>query len=77
MNKDKVDRLRKHASDMGYTILEEDTARLRDALADDTITIRIPRELKNLIKEKAAQTSVPYQRFIKTALIDALKKSSS
>lgn len=76
MDKKKIERLRNHASEMNYTILEDETIRLREALADDTITIRVPRELKILLKEKASQAHIPYQRFIKSVLIDALKKSS-
>ncbi|PIK14723.1 hypothetical protein [Halobacteriovorax sp. JY17] len=76
MNKKKINSLREHAEGNSYKVLEDRTIDLRDALADDTVTIRLPRELKQLLKDRAANLRMPYQRYIKSVLIDALKKSS-
>lgn len=77
MDKKKIKRLREHAKTEGYNILEDRTARLQNAFSDDTITIRIPKELKELLKDKASSLHIPYQRFVKSVLIEAVKKKIS
>jgi predicted DNA binding CopG/RHH family protein len=76
MDKQKIEKLKKHANDQGYTILDDETERVRNMMSDSTVTIRMPNDLKNMLKQKAAELHVPYQRYIKSILIDALKKSS-
>ena len=76
MDKEKIERLKRYASAQGYNILEEETDYLRNAISDSTITIRLPNELKQLLKQQAAEKHIPYQRYVKTILINAVKKSS-
>ena len=76
MDKEKIERLKKYAKTEGYNVLENETERLRSAMSDSTITIRLPNELKQLLKTRAAEMHIPYQRYVKSILIDAIKKSS-
>lgn len=76
MDDKKVKRIEEYAKKMGHEIDYEETARMKAAIAstlsDTTITIRIPEELKNRLKEKAEKLNIPYQRYIKSVLIDSL-----
>lgn len=76
MDSEKIKRLKKHASSKGYNTLEDETVTLRNAISDSTITIRLPTELKNILKQQAAEKHIPYQRYVKSILIDAIKKTS-
>ena len=71
---DKLDWLEKYAKKAGLEIDYEATERMKMALSDETITIRVPSELKKELKKKAKNLKLPYQRLIKNYLIEGLKK---
>ena len=72
----KKDFLKEYAQKEGLEIDIEETERLRNSLADTTITIRVPMALKEMIQDKAQAMNMPYQRLLKSILIDGLKKSA-
>ena len=74
MNKTKLKKLNKYAKDKGYQIDEAETKHLREALSDTTITLKIPSRLKEILKTKAAEKDLPYQRYLKSLLIDKLEE---
>lgn len=74
MNKE--ERLRKYAKDMGYTIDEEMTAHVKDLINNSTITLRLPKELKDKLKSKAAAKGIRYQKYLRSLIIDDLTKVS-
>lgn len=74
MDKSKINKLRKYAKTKGYTVNEEETKHLREALSDTTITLKIPSRLKEILKIKAKERNLPYQRYLKSLLIDKLEE---
>ena len=77
MDKEKISRLEKYAKSKGYNIDYETTQRLRDALSDSHINVRVPAELKNELKSIAKEKNIPYQRYIKSILIEAVSKEKA
>lgn len=74
MDKKKIEKLRSYANEQGYIVDELETQRMRDALCDERINIRIPKDLKEKLIEVAQKKRIPYQRYIKSILIEALTK---
>ena len=74
MTNSKLKRLQKHAADQGYTVDVELTERLRNSLSDAKINLRIPSELKEKLMAAAKKRNIPYQRYIKSILLDAVIK---
>lgn len=74
MDKKKIEKIKAYAIEKGYIIDEVETQRMRDALCDERINIRIPKDLKDKLVEIAKSKRIPYQRYIKSVLIDALSK---
>lgn len=74
MDKKKIEKLRGYALDKGYIIDELETQRMRDALCDERINIRLPKDLKDKLIEVAQKKRIPYQRYIKSILIEALSR---
>ena len=72
MQNSKLKRLKKHAEEMQYSIDIELTERLRNSLSDAKINLRIPSELKNELIAAAKKRNIPYQRYIKSILLDAV-----
>lgn len=66
--------IRKFIDEMGYEIDHEMTKKFKDAMSEERINIRIPGSLKNEIKAIAKKKNIPYQRYIKSVLIDAVTK---
>ncbi len=77
MSDSKIQRLKKHAKNEGHHIDVEMTQRLRDALSDANINIRVPRELKEEVMTLAKKKNIPYQRYIKSILLDAIAKDKA
>ena len=75
MSNGKLDRLKKHAKDMDYTIDAEMASVVKDMLNDSTITLRLPNELKQKLKSKAAAKGVKYQKYLRSLIIEDLKKA--
>ncbi len=73
----KLKRLREHAKERGYKIDEELTERIRSAYSDAKINIRVPVELKNELVAAANKRNIPYQRYIKSILIEAVTKDKA
>lgn len=74
MKNSKRDKFKEYVDFAGYIIDEVETQRMRDALCDERINIRIPKDLKDKLVEIAKSKRIPYQRYIKSILIDALSK---
>ena len=74
MDKEKVNRLKKHASNMNYEVNEELSSHIADMINDSTITLRLPRELKQGLKTKAAEKGLKYQKYLRSLIIEDLKK---
>lgn len=70
----KIKKLEKYTKDKNYTIDMQLTEQLRNALSDDKINLRIPSNLKQEIIEIAKSKNIPYQRFVKSILIEAVVK---
>jgi len=72
--------LREYAEKMGYEIDEGETLKFREGikqaqeLSEERINFRIPSSLKSEIKAIAKKKNIPYQRYIKSVLIDAVSK---
>ncbi len=77
MSDSKIQRLKKHAKNEGHHIDVEMTQRLRDALSDANINIRVPRELKEEVMTPAKKKNIPYQRYIKSLLLEAIAKDKA
>ena len=77
MSDSKIQRLKRHAKNEGHHIDVEMTQRLRDALSDANINIRVPRELKEEVMTLAKKKNIPYQRYIKSILLDAIAKDKA
>ena len=77
MSDSKIQRLKKHAKNEGHHIDVEMTQRLRDALSDANINIRVSRELKEEVMTLAKKKNIPYQRYIKSILLDAIAKDKA
>lgn len=69
--------LREYAKKAGYTIDEEMTAKMKDALSDTKINLRVPTSLKDEIIKIAKKKNIPYQRYIKSILIDAVSRDKA
>lgn len=74
---EKVKWLREYAKKAGYTIDEEMTAQFKDALSDTKINLRVPTALKEEIVKIANKKNIPYQRYIKSILIDAVTRDKA
>lgn len=72
MPSSKLKRLHEHALEQGYSVDLELTQRLRNSLSDSKINLRIPTELKEELMAVAKKKNIPYQRYIKSILIDAV-----
>jgi predicted DNA binding CopG/RHH family protein len=77
MSDSKIQRLKKHAEIQGHHVDLEMTQRLRDALSDANINIRVPAELKEELMTVAKKKNIPYQRYIKSILLDAIAKDKA
>jgi predicted DNA binding CopG/RHH family protein len=77
MSDSKIQRLKKHAKNEGHHVDMEMTQRLRDALSDANIDIRVPAELKEELMTVAKKKNIPYQRYIKSILLDAIAKDKA
>jgi predicted DNA binding CopG/RHH family protein len=77
MSDSKLQRLKKHAKNEGHHIDMEMTQRLRDALSDANINIRVPSELKEELMSVAKKKNIPYQRYIKSILLEAIAKDKA
>ena len=77
MPSSKLKRLRKHASEQEYLIDVELTERLRNSLSDTKINLRIPAELKEELMTAAKKRNIPYQRYIKSILLDAVLRDKA
>lgn len=75
-NKKELKWLEQYAKDKGYEIDYEATEQMRNALSDSKINLRIPTSLKNEIIKIAKKKNIPYQRYIKSVLIDAVTKAN-
>lgn len=72
--KEKLDFLKSYAENEGYEIDYELTEKLRNSLSDDKMNIRVPSLLKELISELAEKEEIPYQRYVKKLLIEAVSR---
>lgn len=70
----KLERLSEHAKEMNYTIDHELIREFQNGLADANINIRVPSSLKDSLKAEALKCNIPYQRFVKSILIESLSK---
>ena len=77
MSDSKMKRLKKYAENEGHHVDIEMTLRLRDALSDANINIRVPAELKEELMSAAKKKNIPYQRYIKSILLDAIAKDKA
>lgn len=77
MPSSKLKRLQKHALEQGYSIDVELTQRLRSSLSDAKINLRIPTELKEELMALAKKRNIPYQRYIKSILLDAVLRDKA
>lgn len=76
MSKSKLSRLRSYAKAKSLSIDEQATKEMRQALSDTTITLRLPQALKEALKKQAEHKKIPYQRYIKNLLIEALESKA-
>ena len=76
MDLEKIERLKRHAEDMGYVIDDEVTMEFQSMANNSTITLRLPDELKRKLKHKAAAKGVKYQKYLRELIIEDLKKIS-
>ncbi len=74
MKNSKLKRLQKHVAEQDYTVDIELTERLRNSLSDTKINLRVPSELKEKLMAAAKKRNMPYQRYIKSILLDAVVK---
>lgn len=74
VDKKRIQQLEKYAKEKGYKINNEATERMRNALSDQNINIRVPSELKKELVTIAKKKKIPYQRYIKSILIEAISK---
>jgi predicted DNA binding CopG/RHH family protein len=72
MPTDKLKRLKKHAKDQGYVVDKDFTDRIRNSLSDAKINLRVSTELKEQLIAAAKKRNIPYQRYIKILLVDAI-----
>jgi predicted DNA binding CopG/RHH family protein len=77
MSDSKLQRLKRHAEAVGHHVDLEVTQRLRDALSDANINIRVPAELKEELMTAAKKKNIPYQRYIKSILVEAIAKDKA
>lgn len=77
MSDSKIQRLQKHAKEQGHKVDLELTQRLRNSLSDANINIRVPAELKEELMNAAKKKNIPYQRYIKSILVDAIAKDKA
>jgi len=67
--------LERYAKEMGYQVNHDETYRLQHLLSDDSINLRLPSELKEEIKKIAKKKNIPYQRLVKSFLIEGVQKN--
>jgi predicted DNA binding CopG/RHH family protein len=75
MSTKKTKWLENYASESNYEIDYELTNELKDALSDTHINIRVPTQLKNELVAMAKKKNIPYQRLIKSVLIEAIGRN--
>ncbi len=73
-NNKELEKLRKHAQQMGYIVLDQETERLRGMICDARIDIRIPKEAKEQIIKLADEKGIKYQALIREFVIDGIQK---
>lgn len=69
--------LENYASKNNYEIDYELTNELKEALSDTHINIRVPTQLKNELIAMAKKKNIPYQRLIKSVLIEAIGRNKA
>ncbi len=77
MPKSKRERLQSHAKTHQHKIDEQLTEQLRHSLSDAKINLRIPAQLKEELIAAAKKRNIPYQRYIKSILLDAVIKDKA
>jgi predicted DNA binding CopG/RHH family protein len=75
--KDEIKWLEAYAKKMGYKINYAETEKMKSLRSDDKINLRLPKQLKSSIQEIAKEKNIPYQRYIKEILIDAIAKEKA
>jgi predicted DNA binding CopG/RHH family protein len=60
-----------------YDLSEMRTIRFEFQPKSERVNMRLPRQLLDAVRASAARAGVPYQRFIRQALEDAVKRRSA
>ena len=70
--KSKKEKLLQFAKESSLVIDHEETLRISNLISDVSVTFRVPKELKEKIQAIAKEKRIPYQRLIKSYILQGL-----